>query len=217
MSPIVIAVFGGKGGIGKTTSTLNFAWQFGADGHRTLLVDANVDQPSAHDIYQGLKDDPPYDLTMEEDPALLSRIKSAPYDRVVIDCPPSPREAQPGLDAADYVVVPFVPKFLETKAIARTIKNTLDGRPYRVLFVAVTNHMNGRQGRAAQTRETLAGFNVPLFEAVVRHYAAHEKSQANGIPLFLPEAAGLDDNMEKAASDYRAAYKELLGYLPGGK
>lgn len=214
MSPIVIAVFGGKGGIGKTTTALNFAWLSGAEGHRTLLVDANVDQPSAHDTFEDMKDDPPYDLTVEENPDLLGKIKNVPYQRVVIDCPPSPREARAAFDAADYIVVPFVPKYMETKAIARTIRNTLDGRRYRLLFVAVTN---GMKGRADQSREALSGFGVPMFRGIVRHYVAHEKSQSNGIPPFLPEALGLDRNMKEAADDYRNAYSELGTYLGGGK
>lgn len=214
MSPTVIAIYGGKGGIGKTTTALNFSYLFGADGHRTLLVDANVDQPSAHDTFSDLKEDPPYDLTVEENPALLGRIKSVPYDRVVIDCPPSPREARAAFDAADYITVPFVPKYMETKAIARTIQTTLTGRPYRLLFVAVTN---GMRGRADQSRETLAGFSVPMFRTVIRHYVAHEKAQSNGIPAFLPDALGLDPHMKEAADDYRSAYSELLAYLGGGK
>jgi len=214
MSPTVIAIYGGKGGIGKTTTALNFAYLFGADGHRTLLVDANVDQPSARDTFEDMKDDPPYDLTVEENPELLGRIKSAPFDRVVIDCPPSPREAQPAFDAADYIVVPFVPKYMETKAIARTIKDTLDKRRYRLLFVAVTN---GMKGRSDQSRETLAGFSVPMFRTIIRHYVAHEKSQSNGLPPFLPDALGLDPHMKDAAEDYGNAYGELLGYLEGGR
>jgi chromosome partitioning protein len=214
MSPTVIAVFGGKGGIGKTTTALNLAYLCGADGHKTLMVDANIDQPSAQDTYDDLQADPPYDLTVDENPELLGRIKSAPYDRVIIDCPPSPREARAAFEVADYIVVPFVPKYMETKAIARTIKDTLAGRRYRLLFVAVTNQM---RGRVSQSRETLAGFSVPMFRTVIRHYVAHEKAQSNGIPAFLPEALGLDRNMQEAAADYRNAYGELVAYLDGGK
>jgi chromosome partitioning protein len=214
MSPVVVAVYGGKGGIGKTTTATNLAWLFGKDGHKTLAVDANVDQPSALEIYEMLKGDPPYELTVEEKPELLGGIKRVSYDRVVIDCPPSPREARAAIDAADIVVVPYVPKFLETKAIMRTLSGTLSGRPYRVLFVAVQHAM---RTRADLARESLAGFSVPMFATTVRHYIAHEKAQANGLPVFLPEAASLDPKVPDAAEDYRQVYAELVTQIGGAR
>jgi chromosome partitioning protein len=214
MSPAVVAVYGGKGGIGKTTTASNIAWLFGRDGHRTLAVDANVDQLSMQVIYDQLKGDPVYDLAIEENPALLSRIKAAPYDRVVIDCPPSAREAAAAFAVADHVVVPYVPKFLETRAIMKTVSESLAGRPYKVLFVAVEHSMRTRAGLA---RESLAGFGVPVYTAVIRKYVVHEKAQANGVPVFLPECASLDQFAPHAAQDYLDFYKELLAELDGSK
>jgi chromosome partitioning protein len=212
MSPAVVVVFGGKGGIGKTTTATNLAYLSGADGRRTLMVDANADQPSAQLIYDTMKADAPYDLAVEEKPELLGEIKRVRYDRVIIDCPPSPREARAAIEAADLVIVPYVPKFLETQAIMRTIRGALDGRPYRVLFVAVAHSM---RSRAAFAREALAGFAVPMFGTDVRHYTAHEKAQANGIAVFDPAAADLDANTPKAADDYQRVYAEMLAVLNG--
>src|SRR6266496_5033732 len=202
-SPVVIAVYGGKGGIGKTTTATNLAHAFGADGRKTLLVDANADQPSAQLIYNMLKTPAPYDLTVEENPELLGQIKRVPYEYVVIDCPPSPREARAGIGQADLVIVPYVPKFLETQAIMRTIRDTLSSRPDRVLFVAV---MYSMRSRAALSREALAVFSVPMFRTDIRHYTAHEKAQANGVAIFDPAAADLDPNASRAAEDYRGVY-----------
>jgi cellulose biosynthesis protein BcsQ len=214
VSPVVVAVFGGKGGIGKTTTTSNIAWLFGRDGHRTLAIDGNVDQLSMQVIYDQLKGDAPYDLTIEERPELLSRVKSVSYDRVVIDCPPSAREASPALAAADHIVVPYVPKFLETRAIVRTCHEVLAGHRFKVLFVAVEHSMRTRAGLA---RESLAGFGIPVYKTVVRKYVVHEKAQANGVPVFLPECAELDEYAPEAARDYLDFYKELLAELDGSK
>jgi chromosome partitioning protein len=219
VSPAVIAVFGGKGGIGKTTTASNLAYLFGRDGHRTLAVDANVDQLSMQVIYDRSQGDPPYDLTIEERPELLSRIQSVKYDRVVIDCPPSRREAQGALEAADRIVVPYVPKFLETRAIVKTCHEVLSGRPYRVLFVAVPAARKGAPGRkpraADHARESLIGVGIPVYSTMIRNYVAHETAQASGVPVFLPEAADLDKHAPDAAEDYEAFYKELLAELGG--
>jgi chromosome partitioning protein len=212
MSPDVVVVFGGKGGIGKTTTATNLAYLSGAEGRRTLMVDANADQPSAQLIYNTMKVDAPYDLAVEENPELLGEIKRVRYDRVIVDCPPSPREARAAIDAADLVIVPYVPKFLETQAIMRTIRGALDGRPYRVLFVAVTHAM---RSRAALAREALAGFDVPMFGTDVRHYTVHEKAQANGVAIFDPAAADLDVKAAVAASDYQKVYAEMAVVMNG--
>jgi chromosome partitioning protein len=214
VSPVVVAVYGGKGGIGKTTTASNLAYLFGRDGHRTLAVDANVDQLSMQVIYDQFQGDPPYDLTIEERPELLSRVRSVPYDRVVIDCPPSKREAQGALEEADRIVVPYVPKFLETRAIVKTCHEVLRGRPYKVLFVAVEH---SRKPAADRARESLAGVGIAVYRTMIRKYVAHEKAQANGVPVFLDEAAELDRLAPEAAADYLSFYKELLAELPGGK
>ena len=213
MSPEVVCVYGGKGGIGKTTTASNLAYLFGRDGHRTLAVDANIDQLSMQVIYDQFQTDPPYDLTVEERPELLARIRGVAYDRVVIDCPPSVREARAAIEAADRIVVPYVPKFLETRAIVKTCKENLAGRPYRVLFVAVEH---SRMQAAARARESLAGVGIPVYRTMIRKYVAHETAQANGVAVFDPEAANLNRYAPAAADDYEAFYKELLAEL-GGK
>jgi chromosome partitioning protein len=214
VSPVVVAVYGGKGGIGKTTTASNLAYLFGRDGHRTLAVDANIDQLSMQVIYDQFQGDPPYDLTIEERPELLSKIRAVAYDRVVIDCPPSAREAAAAIAAADRIVVPYVPKFLETRAIVKTCHDSLAGRPYRVLFVAVEH---SRRNAARGARESLVGVGIAVYRTMVRKYVVHEKAQANGVPVFLPEAAELDDMAPEAAKDYEAFYKELLAELEGGE
>lgn len=208
--PHVLVLYGGKGGIGKTTTAVSLAYLLGRDQGKTLLVDANADQPSAQLIYDTLTVDAPYDITVEEQPDLLGRLKAVNYGYVVIDCPPSPREAAAAFAVADLVIVPYVPRWLETQAIMRTIRDALDGRPYRVLLTAVEHSM---KSRARITREALSGFGVPLFDTQVRRYVAHEQAQSNGVPIFEPEAATRFDHADRAAADYVSARDEVLTLL----
>lgn len=208
----VLAVYGGKGGIGKTTTAVTLSYLLGRDQGKTLLVDANADQPSAALIYDTLTVDAPYDLTVEENPELLGRIRRVDYAYVVLDCPPSPREASAALDVADLVIVPYVPRWLETQAIMRTIRHALAGRPYRVLLTAVEHSM---RTRARITREALSGFGVPMFGTQVRRYVAHEQAQSNGVPIDEAAAAERFDRADRAAADYRAVRDEVLTLLGG--
>jgi len=204
--PRIIAVFGGKGGIGKTTTASCLAWLFGRDQGETLLVDANADQPSATEIYEQLQTDATYTLTTEKDPAKLGRLTGVPFEWVVVDCPPSPTEAAAALDAADIVLVPFQPRWLETRAIMRTLR-ALATRPYRVLFVAIAHN---KKGVARASREALTGLEIPLFTTEVRRYDAHEFSQGSGWPVFTPEARQRITHADRCDVDYTAVRDELL-------
>ena len=213
--PFVLAVFGGKGGIGKTTTAVALAWLYAMAGLKVLLIDANAEQPSAYDLYTDYRQnvDVPYEITVEERPELLGNVKKLTYDVVIIDCPPSPTEAKAALDTADLVLVPFVPLPMETKAIARTIRATLADRPYLVLFVSVSTHRKfaGTErltGRAEQAHEMLEGFGVPVMKAFVRRYSVHHTAVANGVPTFSDEARAWQHGQD-AADDYQAVYAEL--------
>lgn len=204
--PHIIAVFGGKGGIGKSTTASCLAWLFGRDQGETLLVDANADQPSATEIYEQLQIDATYTLTTEKDPAKLGRLTQVPFDWVIVDCPPSPTEAAAAMDAADLVLVPFQPRWLETRAIMRTLR-ALTTRPHQVLFVAIAHN---KRGVARAAREALSGMEVPLLGSEVRRYDAHEQAQGSGWPVFTPEAHQRINHADRCDIDYTAVRDELL-------
>lgn len=204
--PRVVAVYGGKGGIGKTTTASSIAWLLGRDQGETLLVDANANQPSATEIYEQLQCDATYTLTTEKDPTKLSYVRRVPFAWVVMDCPPSPDEAAAALEAADLVVVPFTPRWLETRAIMRTLR-ALSGRPHYVLFTAIAYN---KRTVSRASREALSGLGVPLLESEVRRYDAHEHAQGSGWPVFTPEAQQRITHADRSAADYAAVRDELL-------
>jgi len=208
----VLTVYAGKGGVGKTTTAINLAYQLGKAGHKTLLIDANAKQPSAQVVYDTIKGDVPFDLAVEDKPELLAHVRRLTYDYIVIDCPPSPEEAKAALDVADLIIVVFVPKFLETRAITDTIR-LLANLPFRVLVVGVSYAMRGRVKGA---RAMMAGFDQPMFATSIRAYAVYENAQALGIPLFVDEAKDqLGAHLEDALADNEAVYKELMAVLDG--
>lgn len=205
--PKIVAIFSGKGGIGKTTTATNLAFRAGMDRPgRVALVDANAAQRSATAIYDQLQVDAPYALATERDPAKLANARNLDVDVVFLDCPPSADEAAAALDVADLVVVPYEPRWLETRAVMITLKD-LQQRPHAVLFVRVKHN---KKGVASSSREALDGVGVPLLRAQVRWYDAHEKAQAAGYPVFTPQAQETITYADRGAADYDAVYEELM-------
>jgi len=188
---VVVAVWGGKGGLGKTTTAERLALLLGLLGYKVLFIDANIDQRSGEAVYQQYLKvgyNPPYDFALTEDFELIGKARTLGYHFVIVDCPPSKREADGALKQADFVLAPFTPKWMETKAITMALANTIQplNKPYKVLFVGVGNH---DKAEARTSREAFAGFDVPVYDVTVRLYKGHQKSQARGLPLFLDEAS----------------------------
>lgn len=217
--PTVVCVYAGKGGIGKTTVASVLAYLLGRDNGRTLLIDANREQPSASVLFQKLTYDAPYTLTVEDKPENLRRVKSLDFDYVVIDCPPSRTEAAGALDEADMTVVPFVSSFLETRAIMQTAREVFglgesasDRTRYAILFVMLDR---SQRSEADHARAALDGVGAPMFATEVRRYKAISKAQRAGVPIVEPEAAERWDKADEAARDALAVRDELLTMLPG--
>lgn len=216
--PTVVCVYAGKGGIGKTSIASILAYLLGRDNGRTLLIDANREQPSASVLFQKLTYDAPYTLTVEDKPENLKRVRSLDFDYVVIDCPPSRTEAAGALDEADMVIVPFVSSFLETRAVMQTAREvfglggTTSDRKYAILFVLVDR---SQRTEAEHARAALDGVGAPMFVTEVRRYKAVSKAQRAGVPIVEPEAAERWDKADEAARDACAVRDELLTMLPG--
>jgi chromosome partitioning protein len=218
-APFVLTVHGGKGGIGKTTLAQHFAWLF-ADLGDTLLVDADAGQQSAMDVYDRYRVDVPFDIAVENDPSTLGKIRAVSHRYVVIDAPPSTGEAEAAVEAADLVLVPIVPRVMDTRAIMRTIAN-IGPRPYRVVVCRVTTTMGA--GRVNAVLGALAGQGVPVLNTVVREYLGpHEDALARRLPLTHPDFSTVIDGPmdgsrhDRAAYDLRSAWREVNEFVEAG-
>lgn len=203
--PKILVILNGKGGVGKTTTSVNLAAQFGQK-NQVLLIDADI-QGSAT-WWVGRNQNPlGFDLSQESNPQLLGDLrKITGYDLVVVDTPPALHsEALATVVAiADYLVLPTPPSAMDLAVLVETVKTAVRpvGVPHRVLLTKVDARS---VGEAKEAQETLLRLGIPAFKAFIRNYKAHERAALEGVTITQWRG----HNAKEAELDYRRVAIEL--------
>jgi chromosome partitioning protein len=185
-----------KGGVGKTTITVNLAAvtndvlrpsgaaALGDDQPCPVLVVST--DPQASTVWWAERvTDPPFDFTQaHDDPHGLKKLRELEqYQHVFVDTPGSLEDERilaAALEYADDVLVPMTPEPLAFDPTIRTVEKVL--RPKGKKFVIVVNAWDPRDGRSDldQTLEFIAANGWPCANTVVRRYKLHTRAAADG-------------------------------------
>ena len=206
---MIIGVLNQKGGVGKTTLSVNLAAALTFQNHRVLLIDADP-QGSALDWGVAREDEPLFSVvglpraTIHRD---IEKIGQG-YDDIVIDGPPRVTElARSCIMAADLVLIPVQPSPYDVWASEEIIKLYQEALIYKedlkCAFVINRKIANTAIGR--DVRDALATYEVPVLEASVTQRVVFAEAAASGRSVIE-----VDPN-SSAAAEINFILKEIKG------
>lgn len=205
---MIIAVLNQKGGVGKTTLSVNLTAVIAASGQRVALIDADEQGTSSEwsrkrdnqtfpvkPYHKGLKG-----VGFEDD------IKT--YDHLIIDGPPRLfGTMEQIIRIADLVLIPVKPSAADIWAADNLLQRLKEEQERRdglgVAFVINEFKANTRLGKEVQSALNASG--IPLAQTTIGSRNAYPIALGNGETIFEYEPKG------KAAQEFTALFNELTG------
>jgi chromosome partitioning protein len=185
---MIIGVLNQKGGVGKTTISVNLAAALVKHGRRVLLVDADP-QGSALAWSSLRESEPLFPVIGMAKPTLHRELPNLAkgYDVVVIDGAPRVNElARAAMLASDLVLIPVQPSPYDVWASADTVRLVREAQQFRAGIRAVFL-INRRIAKTAIGRDVASALSqfedVPVLKTALGQRVIFAESAARGLSV----------------------------------
>lgn len=210
---MIVGFLNQKGGVGKTTLSVNVAASFARSGLRVLLIDVDP-QGSALDWAAARQNDPLFPVVGLPRPTVHKEVGQIGigYDHIIVDGPPRVTDlTRSVIMAVDVVLIPVQPSPYDVWAAEDIIRLLREGKVYKdslksafVINRKIANTVIGRD-----VREALAAYPVPVFEATITQRVVFAEAAAQGLSVHEIEQTG------PAAAEIEALVAELMRFACG--
>lgn len=210
---MVIAITNLKGGVGKTTLTINLAVGFALKGKTVCIVDTDLGQKSSME-WAGNREEsrikiPVYGVTVKQITKEVAEL-STKYDVVLIDGTPQLNEvADRTIIASDLVLIPmsasmfdfrgfqnFLERYVQMKEMKEANNGSVDAR-------ILLNRIERNRNVTKQIEEELKEYELPVMNSKVSYRVAYVESAIEGLgvmeykdPKAKAEIAALVEELE---------------------
>lgn len=163
---MIIGIVNGKGGVGKTTSSIYLGKVFADLGHNVVVIDLDS-QGSASDWAdraEATGDALPFPIEVSNFKRLRRTIDAAGENAtVILDTPPGdPAAIDAAIEASDFVIIPTQASAIEVARVWQTLPS-MDHVPHGVLITSArlgTNNLDA-------VVETLEDEDIAVFNAKI--------------------------------------------------
>lgn len=206
---MVIGITNLKGGVGKTTLTLNLAVTFAHQGKRVCIVDADKNQNSME--WSGArKASLPEVIVMGcTEPRALNKLVESQkeiYDMVLIDGTPDLGEMTTRIMlASDLMLIPLLPSGHDFRSMVLLLQRFEQAKGFKPELPAyfILNKFDERLNFHADMVDLLGQYDIPILDAKVKSRIAYAQTGVSGMGV----AEWTD---QKAIEEIEVLAKEVL-------